>query len=234
VARPSGCITTVPPTHGFLDNNGSFTTIDVPGATFTEAYGINNRGQIVGDYGGSGGRIHAFLDDKGTFTTVDPPDSTYAVAYGINDFGQIVGNDLDSTGMGHAFLETNGTYTDVNVPGASSQGINDLGQIVGSYGNSTGVHGFLTNGFLSGKLSFLSGSAESSMAAPASVSLTSSDLGSVFAASASAMGQTDLLPFSQKTPAMMPLNEQVPSYSAMSSDPNVGTTMIMPNLLSHS
>jgi len=34
--------------HGFLDVNGAFTTIDVPGSHFTLLYGINNSGQIVG------------------------------------------------------------------------------------------------------------------------------------------------------------------------------------------
>jgi uncharacterized membrane protein len=33
--------------------------IEVPGATFTEANGINARGQIVGDYGDAGG-THGF------------------------------------------------------------------------------------------------------------------------------------------------------------------------------
>ena len=34
--------------HGFLLDKGVFTTIDPPGASFTEAAGINGRGQIVG------------------------------------------------------------------------------------------------------------------------------------------------------------------------------------------
>ena len=33
--------------HGFLLNEGIYTTIDVPGATYTVAYGINAAGQIV-------------------------------------------------------------------------------------------------------------------------------------------------------------------------------------------
>src|SRR5689334_23026687 len=34
--------------HGFLDTAGSFTQIDVPGATATSANGINDADQIVG------------------------------------------------------------------------------------------------------------------------------------------------------------------------------------------
>jgi uncharacterized membrane protein len=38
-------------THAFLFNNGRFSTIDVPGSTWTIATGINNIGQIIGGYG---------------------------------------------------------------------------------------------------------------------------------------------------------------------------------------
>jgi PEP-CTERM motif-containing protein len=34
--------------HAFLDSGGSFTPIDVPHRTHTEAFGINTGGQIVG------------------------------------------------------------------------------------------------------------------------------------------------------------------------------------------
>jgi hypothetical protein len=45
----------------FLLDDGIFTTIDVPGATFTEPIGINTAGQIVGDYLDASGTQHGFL-----------------------------------------------------------------------------------------------------------------------------------------------------------------------------
>src|SRR5215471_7390242 len=48
-------------THGFLDTGGSFTTINVPGATSTYAYGINDSGQIVGYFVDALGS-HGFQD----------------------------------------------------------------------------------------------------------------------------------------------------------------------------
>ena len=39
----------------------TFAPIDVPGATFTNAYGINPSGQIVGYYQDSTGAPHGFL-----------------------------------------------------------------------------------------------------------------------------------------------------------------------------
>ena len=35
---------------GFIYSGGSYTTINVPGSEYTEAYGINDEGQIVGLY----------------------------------------------------------------------------------------------------------------------------------------------------------------------------------------
>jgi uncharacterized membrane protein len=47
--------------HGFLLSNGELTSIDVPGATFTSARGINCLGDIVGEYRDAGGRVHGFM-----------------------------------------------------------------------------------------------------------------------------------------------------------------------------
>jgi uncharacterized membrane protein len=46
--------------HGFLLDKGSYTTLDVPGAIWTGASGINDSGQIVGSYEDAGG-THGFL-----------------------------------------------------------------------------------------------------------------------------------------------------------------------------
>jgi hypothetical protein len=68
MGRSSGCIRT-----GLLRRRRAstvffimrrvFTTIDVPGGINPSAWGINNRGQIVGDYVDSGdrSRFHGFL-----------------------------------------------------------------------------------------------------------------------------------------------------------------------------
>src|SRR4051795_5836147 len=68
----------------------SFTQIDVPGASFTQAFGINDAGQIVGTFQDSTGP-HGFLDTGGSFTQIDVPGASFTTANGINDAGQIVG-----------------------------------------------------------------------------------------------------------------------------------------------
>ena len=39
-------------THGFLYTAGTYVTLDIPGATFTDATAINSSGQIVGVFFG--------------------------------------------------------------------------------------------------------------------------------------------------------------------------------------
>jgi probable HAF family extracellular repeat protein len=131
--------------HSFLDSGGSFTTFDVLGAAQTNAYDINNLGQIVGFYGSD--RLHGFLYNGGSFTTIDVPGAQYSEAFGINNSGQIVGQTSTS-----GFLYTGGTFILINDPSATvftgALGINDNGQIVGLYGMGDRNHAFLYNGGL--------------------------------------------------------------------------------------
>jgi uncharacterized membrane protein len=68
--------------RGFLLEEGEFTAIDHPDATSevrgggTALYGLNDRGQIVGQYSDSS--CHGFLLDGDTFTTIDDPDALFA------------------------------------------------------------------------------------------------------------------------------------------------------------
>ena len=48
-------------THGFLLSGGTYTTIDPLGAMSTTAQGINDMGQIVGQYTDASNHVHGFL-----------------------------------------------------------------------------------------------------------------------------------------------------------------------------
>jgi hypothetical protein len=83
----------------------TFTTIDVPGATSTEASGINPRGQIVGHFLDASGADHGFsLLRLTTLITIDVPGATSTEASGINPEGQIVGDYTDAAGTLHGFV----------------------------------------------------------------------------------------------------------------------------------
>jgi probable HAF family extracellular repeat protein len=134
-------------THGFVNTGGSFTTIDVPGASSTAAYGINDSGQVVGWFRNELGD-HGFVNTDGSFTIINAPGANNTYIYGINDSGHIVGSFVDAQGS-HGFVNTGGSFTIINVPDANNTyiyGINDSGHIVGSFVDAQGSHGFLNTG----------------------------------------------------------------------------------------
>jgi len=139
--------------HGFLWSRGAFimTPFNVPNDDplfGTVVFGINDLGQIVGDYvDATDQNRHGFLLSQGTYTKpLDPPGSTLTVAEGINNAGVIVGVYLDANGQ-HGFLLKNGVYTQVDVPGSTATEINSInpqGRIVGYYIDKNGsTHGFV-------------------------------------------------------------------------------------------
>lgn len=77
--------------HGFVYQAGSFTHLDVAGALNTIAIGINNSGQVVGEYMDNKSAWHGFLYSNGTFTPYDYPGANLTAFTGINDTGSIVG-----------------------------------------------------------------------------------------------------------------------------------------------
>ena len=69
----------------------SFTILaNVPGTSSSIlAEGINDTGQIVGQYFNGG--VRGFRLSGGIFTLIDVPGARFTVPYGINKAGQIVG-----------------------------------------------------------------------------------------------------------------------------------------------
>ena len=119
---------------------GTYTQIDVPGADFTQCYGINNAGDIVGAYFGNG-TFHGFLLSSGTYTRIDSPTGNTQLT-GINDSGQIVG--ISATGFLYD-LQT-GVFTKVQDPASDGQttptAINNGGTVAGYYISKNHYQGF--------------------------------------------------------------------------------------------
>jgi probable HAF family extracellular repeat protein len=111
-----------------------FTPVDVPGAIFTFAFGINNADQIVGSSVDASSTSPAFLDSGGSFSLFAVPLAAGSDANGINDAGHIVGTFSDNNGFLHGFLDIGGAFSRFDFPNASftnASGINNADQIVG-------------------------------------------------------------------------------------------------------
>jgi uncharacterized membrane protein len=126
-----------PDAHG--KNQETFTLLEVPGARFTEPFGINARGDIVGYYLLVGARYgHGFLLTRGELKTIDYPGAIGSTSLsGINARGDMVGAFFDGESS-HPFLLRDGVFTPIECsisPTISAEGINASGDIVGSIVN---------------------------------------------------------------------------------------------------
>ena len=95
--------------HGFFYNGSTFVSIDVPGAVSTQASGINDVGQIVGNYY-DGTTLRGFIYDGITFATISVPGAFLTDVFRINNDGTIVGFYVVETSPNvfedHAFVAT--------------------------------------------------------------------------------------------------------------------------------
>lgn len=123
------------------------------GAMGTIASGINDSGQVVGDFFDAGNHNNGFMLSGATYSTVDVPAAAATVATGVNNSGQITGYYTDGSGGVHGFTQTGVTTNSFDEPGAASggatqgSGINASGTVVGSYFDTGGAeHGFFKSG----------------------------------------------------------------------------------------
>jgi uncharacterized membrane protein len=132
-----------------LTSDGRITLFNVPGATATSAFSINNKREITGRYYDATGS-HAYLrTSDGRITSFDVsgtnPLTSYIAPQSVNNHGQITGYYWDTTGS-HGFLRyTTGEITTFDPPGSIATGalrtiahsINENGSVVGYYSDST-------------------------------------------------------------------------------------------------
>ena len=94
--------------HGFLLNGTTEMTLDFPGATFTQALGLNNSGMVDGVYM-AGDATHGFVYNIATnaYQSFDDPNGIgTTTSNGINDKGQLVGFYMDANGNTDGLVAT--------------------------------------------------------------------------------------------------------------------------------
>jgi probable HAF family extracellular repeat protein len=127
-------------------DSGSYTSINLSGATDTEIVGINSVGDLLGyaviDGPHGGAEVAGFTHSVGQFT----PLGITGVPNGFNNFDQIVGYYYSQTPpMGFVSMEE--TLLEITFPSSQqtfANGTNDNAEVVGYYSDSSQIaHGFV-------------------------------------------------------------------------------------------
>jgi probable HAF family extracellular repeat protein len=133
-----------------LAAEGTWVDLGTLGGNTSEAYGINNRGQIVGISATAAGVTHAFLYENGVMTDLGIPEGgTGSWAYAINNNKTIVGKyTYPPWGASAGCKYYGGAWTDLKpLDIGDVRAINVFGQIVGGYAFSTWqVHPYIYSG----------------------------------------------------------------------------------------
>jgi uncharacterized membrane protein len=134
--------------RGFVFEDGTYTILDCS-KDQTEANGINNDGDIVGECTDflPAYHEHGFLLDDGKYYLIDYPGATDTVAYSINEHGTIAGTYTDSSGVDHGFVlkdfPEKPKWQTVDAPGAQDTkvaAINENDTLAGTVTNSPDIN----------------------------------------------------------------------------------------------
>lgn len=123
---------------GFLKTGDTYTSIDVPGATFTYAFGLNDAGIVTGTYRDSLLRLRGFSYVNGLYKSINFPNAIDTYLGGVNNQNTAVGWSTQG-GITSGYIYSGGmSFRPLSVPfaGASNtkpRAINDLGEIIGTY-----------------------------------------------------------------------------------------------------
>lgn len=139
---------------GFTWSNGKMTAVGSLGGNWTEAYAINNKGQVTGISANKNGDNHAFITDASGHLRDLGAFGKFGTSWGfaINDSGVVVGQATTTSAGYIAFVYSGGKMKNLNNLISTragwtmyeARGINNAGQIACSGMRSDGAqHAFL-------------------------------------------------------------------------------------------
>jgi thermitase len=188
-----------PISHPFLYEDDLMKDLGTLGGDDGYAFGINNLGEVFGNFRTSAGDQHAFIYRAGEMEDIGFVDS--------GDAGKIVGYFEKADGRYCAFSYENEVMTELNVPNDYSSfafGINDSGQIVGGIQTSNATaYAFIYENGISTNIDTLGSSL--------SVAIAINDFGQIVGYFKTSEG--DQHAFLYKDGVMIDLNSLIPSNS---------------------
>jgi probable HAF family extracellular repeat protein len=96
--------------HAFLWNGHKFTQIDVPGAQYTGARGVNNKRDISILAPDSNNHFHSYIYRSGHFKEITVPGASETFIQGINNVGDVLFAWDDSQQNSHGALRHSGHF----------------------------------------------------------------------------------------------------------------------------
>ena len=131
-----------------LSKHGTWSAIDVEGATATFVRSINSHGTMLGQCTMQGINRSFVRDTNGTVTQHMFPGSHMTIPGAINDKEDVVGfYAMGSPAITRGYLLSDGEFSTIHVPGytaTTALGINERGDIVGRTTDAAGVnHGYI-------------------------------------------------------------------------------------------
>lgn len=151
--------------RGFVLDGGSYTVVEVPGASFTQLRGASPDGRWVSGYATVGGINQGFALDRssGSTTFLGVANSVFTLPQGISGGGIVAGSDviqppgLASQRPAFLFDLSTGTRTDTQIVGYSRTAFRDIdesGNLVGWLSGTDATGAPLTQGFIGTPSSF--------------------------------------------------------------------------------
>jgi hypothetical protein len=131
-------------TQGFTLIDGTYTSLNYPGADYTFAFDVNNEGDIVDSYASPDSNgSQCYLLSGGTYTSISVPGAAWTEGIAINDAGVIVGYyGTSGSSVIQGFVLSGGVFTTVSIPGEPYTALFDInndGVLLGVYQDAAGL-----------------------------------------------------------------------------------------------